>query len=146
MTNYEIVKRWRKTHKAEVNAQARRYRAKYPDKIRAIRTRYKINHFEEIRKKDMLMQRNYRKTEKYRLAQQIRNKRFKEKLKQERLKNSTPQTEFCEICRKITTTVWDHDHKTGLFRGWLCHRCNRTLGQVQDNSNLLNQMIIYLNR
>jgi hypothetical protein len=36
----------------------------------------------------------------------------------------------CMICGTIPKTrglQWDHDHKTGQHRGWLCHRCNRNL-------------------
>ena len=27
----------------------------------------------------------------------------------------------------------DHCHKTGIFRAWLCHDCNRAIGLLQDN-------------
>ena len=37
------------------------------------------------------------------------------------------KTDVCSICKKYTTTVRDHDPKTGLFRGWLCHPCNQAL-------------------
>jgi NAD-dependent dihydropyrimidine dehydrogenase PreA subunit len=36
----------------------------------------------------------------------------------------------CQICGTVPKTrglQWDHDHKTGAHRGWLCHRCNRAL-------------------
>lgn len=38
----------------------------------------------------------------------------------------------------------DHDHKTGIIRGILCWRCNLTLGQVNDNIDVLKLLIIYL--
>jgi hypothetical protein len=38
----------------------------------------------------------------------------------------------------------DHDHKTGLIRGLLCHRCNHMLGLAQDNIELLYEAIEYL--
>jgi hypothetical protein len=42
----------------------------------------------------------------------------------------------CAICGEIPTAtnktsqtlVWDHDHSSGLFRGYLCWRCNSTEG------------------
>ena len=39
----------------------------------------------------------------------------------------------------------DHDHKTGKVRGLLCFKCNVVLGFVNDNSNILENMIGYLN-
>lgn len=38
----------------------------------------------------------------------------------------------------------DHDHETGAVRGLLCHRCNSALGQVQDNTEVLYNAMIYL--
>lgn len=50
----------------------------------------------------------------------------------------------CEICGAIGKICYDHNHKTGKFRGWICYRCNLTLGFVKDNTELLNVMIEYL--
>lgn len=36
----------------------------------------------------------------------------------------------CQICGAIPKRGGlhqDHDHRSGLTRGWLCHRCNRNL-------------------
>ena len=38
----------------------------------------------------------------------------------------------------------DHDHNTGQIRGFLCYRCNTTLGKVNDDVELLKSMINYL--
>lgn len=38
----------------------------------------------------------------------------------------------------------DHDHSTGQIRGFLCYRCNTTLGKVNDDVELLKSMINYL--
>lgn len=40
----------------------------------------------------------------------------------------------------------DHDHKTGNVRGLLCNICNRTMGYVGENSNVLEEMIKYLKK
>ena len=40
----------------------------------------------------------------------------------------------------------DHDHKTGNVRGLLCNICNRTMGYVGENSNVLEEMIKYLQK
>lgn len=61
-----------------------------------------------------------------------------------------PRSEFCEICRIEAKELkkrlyFDHDHKTGKFRGWLCAPCNFALGNVKDNVEILQSMIDYLN-
>ena len=50
----------------------------------------------------------------------------------------------CEICNEGDTIVFDHCHTTGKFRGWICKRCNVTLGKVQDDPALLEKMALYL--
>ena len=61
-------------------------------------------------------------------------------------------TERCEICNvKFDDTsqnkrCMDHDHKTEKFRGWICHTCNRALGQLQDRVDVLENAIKYLSQ
>lgn len=61
----------------------------------------------------------------------------------------------CKICGeqdKKRLSV-DHDHSCcdgsvscgNCIRGLLCSRCNKTLGQVKDNVDILHKMIKYLN-
>lgn len=40
----------------------------------------------------------------------------------------------------------DHDHKTNKVRGLLCHSCNTGLGKLQDDIQILQKSIIYLNK
>ena len=49
-----------------------------------------------------------------------------------------------EICGAMGRICYDHDHKTGKFRGWLCYRCNTGLGMVKDNIEILQTMVDYL--
>jgi hypothetical protein len=44
--------------------------------------------------------------------------------------NATGETKKapCEICLRILQLRQDHNHKTGLRRGWICSRCNLMLG------------------
>lgn len=50
----------------------------------------------------------------------------------------------CAICGRKEDLVVDHDHATGHVRGLLCQACNRGLGCVHDNSQILAAMIDYL--
>ena len=53
----------------------------------------------------------------------------------------------CDLCGKsITKLNCDHDHETGKFRGWLCHRCNIALGMLGDNAVGLRRALQYLHR
>jgi hypothetical protein len=53
----------------------------------------------------------------------------------------------CEICgREGLRLCCDHDHDTGLARGWLCVSCNRALGYLQDSPRLLAAALMYLGK
>lgn len=80
-------------------------------------------------------------------------KRVRKALKKEH--GDPPLDHRCPICLKDEHGVegyggnagpWviDHDHTTGAFRGWLCHKCNRALGGFEDDISTLAAAIIYL--
>src|SRR6185437_10342750 len=63
------------------------------------------------------------------------------------------QNEVCKICQKKESTNTrtnnkirpvDHDHKTKKVRGILCDSCNKGLGNLRDDINLLLAAIEYL--
>ena len=65
-------------------------------------------------------------------------------------------TYICPIClgnseevgdlQNRTAWVLDHCHVTNKFRGWLCHKCNRALGNFNDNVDILKRAIKYLTK
>lgn len=58
------------------------------------------------------------------------------------------QDHKCAVCKRdlppTMATVGDHDHKTGLFRGFLCFLCNRALGVFFDDVRRLEAAVAYL--
>ena len=40
--------------------------------------------------------------------------------------------------------VLDHCHESESFRGWLCHKCNRSLGGFDDDIEMLKRAMKYL--
>lgn len=65
-----------------------------------------------------------------------------------------PKSETCEICNTAATgkgrsgnsICFDHDHKTGKPRGWICSGCNKAIGLVKEDIGRLNAIISYLER
>ncbi len=85
------------------------------------------------------------------------NKNYYESLpggrKQQRVKASqlrreklagVPKPESCNICGSMARIVFDHDHATGKFRGWLCNECNAILGYSRENPITLRKLAEYL--
>lgn len=67
-----------------------------------------------------------------------------------------PEGYTCPICNgdaehvkgrgntKNGSWVLDHCHDTDTFRGWLCHKCNRALGGMDDDVPTLKRAIQYV--
>lgn len=59
-----------------------------------------------------------------------------------------PRPLVCDICNepgaRDGVIAFDHCHTHGHFRGWLCDRCNTTLGAAEDRPDLLRKMADYL--
>jgi len=61
-----------------------------------------------------------------------------------------PRPQVCECCGGPPNGKGrlhlDHDHRTGKFRGWLCSRCNISLGGFGDSVEGLEKAIEYLTK
>jgi len=59
-----------------------------------------------------------------------------------------PRPDKCEVCERSNGRhggiMFDHCHRTGKFRGWICYSCNTTLGHVNDDPKILRALIAYL--
>lgn len=62
------------------------------------------------------------------------------------VKNATAEARSgpCPICTKTGPLVLDHDHATGLTRGWICRACNCAIGHLGDTPLGLRRAIAYL--
>lgn len=66
------------------------------------------------------------------------------------------QNDVCAICKKPESIVnsvtnktpkrlaIDHCHKSGIVRGLLCHRCNVSIGAMNESIELMEAAIDYL--
>lgn len=65
--------------------------------------------------------------------------------------STTPsEHDVCAICNKKGderhSLVFDHDHITNKFRGWLCDPCNRSMGGQGDKLETLTARFAYICR
>lgn len=54
---------------------------------------------------------------------------------------------YCDVCKKAAlgrAMHFDHCHKSGHFRGWLCYGCNAALGYAYDSPKILRKLASYL--
>lgn len=56
-----------------------------------------------------------------------------------------PEGTKCELCGTTEKIVFDHDHETEKFRGWLCDPCNRSIGLLETRlgSDYIEKLILY---
>ena len=136
-------KAWKKANPEKVAEYERRYTEKHPETRQKAIAKYRATHADEIRKRDRENKRRIRAINPE--AEKARLERWKAKQEEKKLEIAgRPRAERCDICGSQEKTVFDHCHASQCFRGWLCDRCNRTLGQVKDDVTLLAKMIAYL--
>jgi hypothetical protein len=147
--NYEAVKTWRIANPERVAEQSKRYAAKHPETHKKAAAKYREANIIDIREADKLLKRRMRavnpEAEKRRIVAWTARKHQKRELEAGR-----PRPNHCEVCSGQTDIsfydkiVYDHCHVTGKFRGWICDRCNKTLGMVKDSPELLLNLAMYL--
>lgn len=57
-----------------------------------------------------------------------------------------PETIRYKNTDKVRTLALDHCHKTNKIRDFLCSRCNHILGRIKESKEILNNMILYLEK
>lgn len=141
---YERVKVWRLTHPGARAKEAAKYRKNHPAQVAANTLRYKEKHKDEIRKRAREGQARMRATNPERERLRILRFKLRDEARKVSAAGGRHRAVTCDLCGVRGNTVWDHSHETGAFRGWLCDRCNRTLGQVHDDVGLLRKMADYV--
>jgi hypothetical protein len=123
-------KAYRQKNREKINSLQRERREKDPEKYRAKANTYNANNKDKVLK-------NWLKTT-YGMSLEEYDALFKE------------QDGKCAICGEHQGSLSkrlgvDHCHETGKVRGLLCDKCNVSLGNFQDDVNLLGKAIEYLN-
>ena len=52
---------------------------------------------------------------------------------------------LCILCDRAATDL-DHDHKTGVVRGALCHGCNLAISRVEDDGEWVEKAKLFIQR
>lgn len=131
----EYSVKWKKKNRDHVNARTREDRKKNPEKYRSyermMRARDPEGHVEQT----ICTKRG------------ITRKEYREMLEK--------QSNKCAICKESETRVMrgktmrltlDHCHKTNKVREFLCHTCNTALGKFKENTELLKEAILYIEK
>lgn len=142
----ESVKQWRKDNPEKLLEQGRRYAAKHPETAEKSSAKYRSENADKIRDRARDSKRRMRlinpEMEKARLA-----KFYAKRESEKSLIAGRERPAVCDICGEFNRQIcFDHCHSTGLFRGWLCDRCNKTLGIVKDSPELLRSLADYLEK
>jgi hypothetical protein len=124
--------KWRRTCKNCMNARSRQWRIDNPERA--------INKIREWRKKNPHKQREYHINNFYDFSKSI----MKFLINWRKGKCAICEKKLNRFGRSWNEATVEHDHKTGNFRGVACGRCNRVLGMVGDNIQLLQNLILYL--
>lgn len=143
--SYQKTFEWRLKNPGARAEESRRYREKHPEKVKAIQDKYREANADLIRERDRDSKRRIRATNPE--ADKERLRRFAEREEQKLTEIAGRQRpDTCDICdtNAVGRIVFDHCHDGGHFRGWICDRCNRTLGAVKDSLDLLRALANYL--
>ena len=105
--------------------------------------RHYQKHGEAIRQKA----REFNKTEHRRVyKREYERKRARERDASIETSTGRPKPSACEACGAVGPVHYEHDHRSGRFRGWLCIRCNCAIGNAKDDPSILRRLADYLDR
>lgn len=152
LKNPDKVKKWSKRKREKSKEKMAPYYAQYQKDHREIinkRKREKIKNDPEFRKKVIDRTRIWRlkNPEKAKIVKRRSVLKHKYGITLEDYQDLlTKQNSKCAICKREIGLCIDHDHKTGKTRGLLCHACNRAIGLLKENEEILKNAIYYINK
>lgn len=124
------------------SASNRAFYAANPEKAKVQALKWKNNNREKVReyarqqyKNNPDRERNNRLKREYGISLDDYQRMYKE------------QGGVCAVCGSSSEKNFhvDHNHKTGEVRGLLCDKCNKALGFVKDDLNIIKRLKRYLN-
>jgi post-segregation antitoxin (ccd killing protein) len=140
---HEWYEKNRETILAKNRAKVEAWHKENPEAILEHKRRYREKNREKLREAD----RKYVRTENGQLAS--RRRVAKAALDLEAMAGR-PRPVVCDACGGPPDPKrglhYDHCHKHGHFRGWLCRECNLALGNVRDDRARLLKLVAYLDR
>lgn len=125
-------KAWNAANKAKKAALLREWRSANPEASRAQTRKWQ----QANRAKSRADSRSWAAAHPEYSAEYARKKREKQA--------GSKRPKRCQVCKKPGKIFFDHCHKKGHFRGWLCNGCNAALGFVRDSASLLRKLADYL--
>lgn len=152
LKNAEKVKEWAKKKREKSKEKMAPYYAQYQKNHRDLinkRKREKIKNNPEYRLKVLNATKLWRLNNPEKMALTKRKSMLKHKygITLEEYQNLlTEQENKCAICKREIQLCVDHDHVTGKTRGLLCHACNRAIGLLKENEEILINAINYVNK
>jgi hypothetical protein len=141
----EYMIKYRLDNKDKIKKRDKIYNEKHKEIIKNSHHKYYLEH--KIERKNWQEQYNLEHQDEIKKWQKEHHLKNKYKLTIEQYNELLiKQNNKCAICGEtfITTPHIDHDHITGKVRGLLCKKHNLLLGNANDNINILNNAIKYL--
>lgn len=156
----ERAKKWREAHPGYMKQYMTDYREKNGDRMRENDRRYHAEHrvqanlnrrewYQNNKERDRVSNKAWRAANPDRVHDSYLKRTYGITLEQYRAQMEK-QGHACAICKKKFASEFgkeihvDHDHKTGQFRGLLCHEHNTMLGLAQEDVQILLSAIAYL--
>jgi hypothetical protein len=146
-------------NKEKMREQARNSYAAMAPEIKAERVAYQKQWQKDHPEARKEVQRRYRERNKQQIARAEREYSVKPVVRERRRvrKAATletlagrPRPELCDACGgppdKGKSLHYDHCHRHGHFRGWICRDCNLILGYAKDEPARLLKLIAYIKR